>query len=75
VSELGVCDRCGKSPWVHPLRGAWLYCTEIGGDKGSFTQEEVNVVRVTIGKKKVLSPRLEVSKRKGKDDKIMGTET
>jgi len=75
MSELGVCDRCGKSPWVHPLRGAWLYCTEIGGEKGSFTQEEVNIVRVTIGKKKVLAPRVEAAKRKAHGPKIMGTAT
>lgn len=75
MSDLGVCDRCGKSPWVHPLRGAWLYCSEIGGEKGSFTQEEVNIVRVTIGKKKVLSPRLEKSKGRGAGNKIMDTAT
>ena len=45
------CKKCGRSPWVHALKGALLYCDVIGGDRSSFDLETVNLVRATIGKK------------------------
>ena len=52
-----TCGECGRSPWVHPLRGGYLFCDEVGGQRSSFTLDEVNIVRMTIGKSRILTPR------------------
>ncbi len=64
TEPLPHCGKCGKSPWMHLLRGPWPYCNELGGTKASFSQAEVNVVRTTIGRKEILLVRKEESKGK-----------
>ena len=48
------CSKCGRSPWIHYLRGTILYCDIIGGMESSFTVDQVNAVRSAIGKKVLL---------------------
>ena len=52
MTPLPTCTKCARSPWVHHLRGSYLYCNEIGGLKSSYDLDMVNTIRAAVGKKK-----------------------
>lgn len=57
-TELLPCDKCGRSPWVHVLRGPVLYCDHSGGRPSSYTAEQVGAVRAAIGKPDLINKQL-----------------
>lgn len=50
-ATLPRCRKCGRSAYVHALKGGALYETPAFQEKAPFTLQEVNEVRFTIGMK------------------------
>jgi len=53
MAPLPLCRRCGKTAWVHGLRGKYMFCDVdrmVVDGRGDFDRWVVDAVRHTLGK-------------------------